>query len=290
MSAKLLRGKEEAAKLHAEIKARTASVVKNRGSAPRLAVLSIGADPSARIYLKQKLSTGKSLGVECGVEALPEGASEAEALKLIDRLAKDDKTDGILIELPVPAPLNARHLVDAVPQKKDVEGLSAENLGRFYWEKSISKIENAGVVVPCTAAAVMRLIRLSGASPQGSTAVVVGRSGIVGRPVAHLLTCLDATVTTAHSRTQGLNRLLRGADIVVSAVGKPGCIKGAWLKPGALVIDVGMNPVGKKIVGDVEFEAAEKRAGWLTPVPGGVGPLAVACLFENVVRAAEKKS
>lgn len=289
MTAQLLSGKDEAAKLRKGIGIRAAAVATSRGSAPRLAVLSIGADPAARIYLKQKLSAGKSLGVDCGAEILPDGTTEAEARKLIARLAKDDQTDGIVIEFPVPEPLDARRLVDAIPQKKDVEGLSAENLGRFYWEKSISGIEKAGIVVPCTAAAVMRLIRCSGISPRGMRAVVVGRSGIVGKPVAHLISCADATVTLAHSRTRGLDRLLRGADIVVSAVGKAGCIKGEWLKPGAVVIDVGMNPAGTRVVGDIEAEAARKRAGWLSPVPGGVGPLAVACLFDNVVRAAEKR-
>ncbi len=289
MSAKLLSGKEEAAEFRKEIRARADAVAKDRGSAPRLAVLSIGASPSAKIYLKQKLSAGESLGVNCGVEILPDGTAEAEALKIIHRFVKDNGADGIVIELPVPQPLNARRLIDAIPREKDVEGLSAGNLGRFYWEKSISGIANAGVVVPCTAAAVMRLIRRSGISPRGKNAVVVGRSVIVGRPTAHLLSCADATVTLAHSRTRGLDRLLRGADIVVSAVGKAGCIKGAWLKPGSVVIDVGMNPAGKRIVGDVEFEAAKKRAGWLSPVPGGVGPLTVACLFDNIVRSAQMR-
>lgn len=289
MSAQLLKGKKVSERLRHELRARAHAVGESRGSPPHLAILSIGGDPSSEIYLKKKLEGCKETGIECTVEALPAGISEGEILRILHKLGLDPAIDGIIMDVPIPQPLDAQRLTAALPADKDVEGVSAANLGRFYSEKSFERLKDSNILIPCTAIAVIQLLLETGIEPRGKTALVVGRSNIVGRPTAHLLSCLDATVTLAHSRTAELARHVGSADILVAATGRPGLIAGAWIKPGAVVLDAGVNYAGKTMTGDVDFESAKLTAGYITPVPGGIGPLTVTFLLYNTVISAERR-
>ncbi|HVE14743.1 MAG TPA: bifunctional 5,10-methylenetetrahydrofolate dehydrogenase/5,10-methenyltetrahydrofolate cyclohydrolase [Elusimicrobiota bacterium] len=293
MKGHLLRGKDPADALRKAARERAARLTDSRGTPPRLAVLAIGGDEAAQVYLRSKLSACRETGIESTVESLPKDATPDEALRVLAGLSHDAEVDGILIDLPLPPHLDARVLTDAIAPEKDAEGVTPVSLGRLYREKSMDGIERSALLVPCTARAVVHLacegLAAAGlGSPSGLEAVVLGRSNIVGRPAAHLLSCLDATVTLAHSRTKDLPQVLRRADIVVAAAGSPGLVRGDWIKEGAVVVDAGITRQGHLIRGDVEFEAAAARAGAITPVPGGVGPLTVAYLLQNVVLAAER--
>ncbi len=289
MSAKALRGKPLAEKLLASIRERAARITQLRGSPPRLAILAIGGDSSSQVYLRSKLQACKEAGVETTVEALHAAVPESDVLAILKDLASDATLDGIMLEVPLPKGLDARRIIDAICPDRDVEGVTTTNLGRLYSMKAFAELRSSGVLIPCTAGAAIRLLLETGMDPAGKSAVVVGRSRIVGRPAAHLLTCLDATVTLCHSKTRELASHLSRADIVLSATGVPGLIRGSHLKPGAVVLDAGIHVAGKTIEGDVEHEGAAKKASYLTPVPGGVGPLTVACLLDNVTLSAERR-
>ncbi|MBI5243560.1 MAG: bifunctional 5,10-methylenetetrahydrofolate dehydrogenase/5,10-methenyltetrahydrofolate cyclohydrolase [Elusimicrobia bacterium] len=290
MIAKLLKGKKVADRLKPGIQQRAAVVTESRGSPPLLAVLAVGGDAASQVYLRSKLQACKEAGVEATVESLPESASEPEILTLLRKLGADPTVDGILVERPLPSKLDALRITEAVCAEKDVEGVTTANYGRFCSAKTLADMRAAGILIPCTADAILQLLLETGVDVQGLEAVVVGRSNIVGRPTAHLLSCLNATVTLCHSRTRDLPRHLKGADIVVAAVGEPHFIQGGWLKPGAIVLDAGIHGAGPDIRGDVDFEAASRVASYITPVPGGVGPLTVICLLDHVVLSAERRT
>ncbi len=289
-SAQLLDGRAVADKSIASLAKRVAWVAEQRGEAPLLAILSVGRHAAAEAYLKQKLEACKSASIETTVQSLPASISQAEAVRVLDDLAKDLHVDGIIIDMPLPPGLDLHKLLDRIPPEKDVEGVTASNYGRLFAIRKYKELDGVGTFVPCTAAAVIALVQASGVETEGQEAVVVGRSNIVGKPAAHLLSTLGATVTLCHSGTKDLRSHLRRADIVVAAAGRPGIIKGSMLKRGALVIDAGVSYLDGSAKGDVDFASARKTARWLTPVPGGVGPVTIAALLSNAVLAAERRS
>lgn len=288
MTARILEGKPVSLKLRADLVRRAAAVAEERGEPPQLAILAVGGDSSSQVYLRNKLTACRETGVETTVEALPERISETELLRLIQRLGQDPAVDGIILELPLPPGLDARRLSEAIAPDKDVEGVTTLNLGKLYSQSSFAALKESDALIPCTANSVIQLLLETGVEPRGKEAVVLGRSNIVGKPVAHLLSCLDATVTVCHSRTSDIAAHVGRADILVTAMGKPAFVKGDWLKPGAVVLDAGFSKVGKTVCGDVDFDGARERASILTPVPGGVGPLTVTSLLYNTVLSAER--
>ena len=252
-----------------------------RGVTPGLATVQVGDDPASRIYVRNKVRACGEAGVASVHRDLPATSSEAEVLQLLDQLNHDPKVHGIIVQLPVPKHLDARRLSQAIAVAKDVDGFNWQNLGAL--------VEGAPGILPCTPRAAMVMLDSANIPIEGRHAVVVGRSNIVGKPVALLLVGRGATVTVCNSRTPDLGAITRQADILVVATGKAGLVTGAMVKPGAAVIDVGINrlPSGK-IAGDVLFDEAKAVAGWITPVPGGVGPMTVAMLVENTVNAAAR--
>ena len=289
MSARLLEGRPVSENLRKELASRAAAVEEERGSSPHLAILAVGGDVSSQVYLRNKLTACRAVGVETTVEALPEHIAEAELFRIIQRLGADPALDGILLELPLPGHLDARRLTDAVAPDKDVEGVTTLNMGKFYSQNSYAALKDSDVLLPCTANSAIQLLLSTGVELRGKNAVVLGRSNIVGKPVAHLLACLDATVTLCHSRTVDIASHVKRAEILVSAIGQPAFVKGDWIKPGAVVIDAGFSKRGTTVCGDVDFAAASERASIITPVPGGVGPLTVTSLLYNAVVSAERR-
>jgi methylenetetrahydrofolate dehydrogenase (NADP+)/methenyltetrahydrofolate cyclohydrolase len=278
VSALSIDGKAVAARVRAEV-AQAAAELRARGVAPALAVVLVGDDPASAVYVRNKTRAGREAGVDVRDHKLPATTSQAELEALIDSLNRDPAIDGILVQLPLPAPLDADAITRALDPAKDVDGLHPTNLG--YLAQGRPRF------VPCTPSGCMRLLREVDAELAGARAVVIGRSMLVGRPIALLLTNASATVTVCHSKTRDLAEEVRRADIVVAAIGRPALVRGAWIKPGAVVLDVGINRTADgKLVGDVEFAAAAQRARAITPVPGGVGPMTIACLLENTVLAA----
>jgi methylenetetrahydrofolate dehydrogenase (NADP+)/methenyltetrahydrofolate cyclohydrolase len=275
-------GKASAARLRAEITG-AATELRARGVVPGLAVVLVGDDPASAIYVRNKTRAGREAGVDVQDHKLPASTTQAELLALIDGLNRDPAIDGILVQMPLPAPLDGDAVIRALDPDKDVDGLHPANLGLLA--------QGRPRFVPCTPSGLMRLLREVGAELAGARAVVIGRSLLVGKPIALLLANANATVTLCHSRTRELADEVRRADIVVAAVGRPELVRGDWIKPGAIVLDVGMNrmPDGK-LLGDVEFAGAAERARAITPVPGGVGPMTVACLLENTVASARRRA
>jgi methylenetetrahydrofolate dehydrogenase (NADP+)/methenyltetrahydrofolate cyclohydrolase len=245
-------------------------------------VVLVGEDPASVVYTRNKEKASTEVGMRGVLHRLPADTSEAELLSLVAQLVEDDEVDGILVQLPLPKHIREDRVLDAVDPRKDVDGFHPMNAGLLSAGRS--------GLVPCTPRGSMRLLAETGAALVGARAVVVGRSNIVGKPMAQLLLAQHATVTIAHSRTRDLGALCREADVLVAAVGKAKMIQGDWIKEGAVVIDVGINRNAEgKLVGDVDFEPARARAGWITPVPGGVGPMTIACLLENTLLAAKAR-
>jgi methylenetetrahydrofolate dehydrogenase (NADP+) / methenyltetrahydrofolate cyclohydrolase len=256
--------------------------LKARGITPGLATVQVGDDPASRIYVRNKVKACTEAGVASIHHDLPGSSSEAEVLRLLDQLNHDASVHGIIVQLPVPKHLDARRLSQAIAVAKDVDGFNWQNLGAL--------VEGAPGILPCTPRAAMVMLDSAHIPVEGRHAVVVGRSNIVGKPVALLLIGRGATVTVCNSRTPDLGAVTRQADILIVATGKAGLVTGAMVKPGAAVIDVGINRTAAgKIVGDVLFDEAREIAGWITPVPGGVGPMTVAMLVENTVNAAARQ-
>jgi methylenetetrahydrofolate dehydrogenase (NADP+)/methenyltetrahydrofolate cyclohydrolase len=281
-TARILDGKALAAVVRAEVKEQVAALLAS-GVTPGLAVVLVGEDPASQIYVRNKTRAGQEVGIAVFDHKLPKDTTEAALITLLQQLSADPKVHGVLVQLPLPAPLSAMRILEALDPAKDVDGLLTQNVGLLWLGRPH--------LVPCTPLGVMRLLKEAGTPLAGAKAVVVGRSNLVGRPIAGLLLAADATVTICHSRTRDLPQQVAAADIVIAALGRPESIRGEWIRPGATVIDVGINRLADgKIVGDVEFAVARHRAGAITPVPGGVGPLTIAMLLSNTAQAARAQS
>lgn len=279
MSRRVLDGKAVAARVRAEV-ASAAAELAARGISPTLAVVLVGDDPASAVYVRSKTKAAIESGVTPRDHRLPASTTLPELLALIDRLNRDPEVDGILVQLPLPAHLDTDTVIASLDPLKDVDGLHPVNLGRLAQGKP--------TVVPCTPKGCMRLLAEAGVSLRGAQAVVVGRSVLVGRPMALLLANADATVTLCHSRTADLTAELLRAQVVIAAIGRPELVRGAQLAAGATVIDVGINRrADGSLVGDVAFAETE-HVGAISPVPGGVGPLTIACLLENTIEAARR--
>ena len=278
MIAHILDGKAIAARLRGEVAVR-ATALRARGIAPCLAVVLVGDDPASAVYVRSKTKAAREAFVDVRDHKLPATTTQAELLALVAALNADPAVDGILVQLPLPKSLDSDAVIRALDPAKDVDGLHPQSLGYLA--------QGRPTFVPCTPKGCMRLLREANTQLTGARAVVIGRSVLVGKPIALLLANADATVTMCHSRTRDLESEVRRADIVVAAVGRPEMIRGAWIAEGAVVLDVGINRLADgKIVGDVEFQAAAQRARAITPVPGGVGPMTIACLLDNTCDAA----
>ncbi|KEQ15967.1 methenyltetrahydrofolate cyclohydrolase [Endozoicomonas montiporae] len=248
--------------------------------APGLAVILIGEDPASRVYVGKKRKDCERVGFLSVSHDLPASTSESELLELIDTLNDDPTIDGILVQLPLPEHINTDLVIERIRPDKDVDGFHPYNIGRL--------VQRIPLLRPCTPKGVMTLLESTGEPIRGKNAVIIGASNIVGRPMTMELLLAGCTTTTAHRFTRNLEEVVSQADILVVGVGKPGLIKGEWVKPGAIVIDIGINRMDDgRLVGDIEFDSASQKAGWITPVPGGVGPMTVATLLENTLYAAE---
>ena len=286
MAATMIDGKAVAEALRGRMREAIAALEASHGAVPGLAVVLVGEDPASQVYVRNKGKQTVEIGMRSFEHKLPATASEAELLDLVGKLNADPDVDGILVQLPVPAHISADRVIEAIDPAKDVDGLNPVNAGRLA--------SGLPGLVPCTPWGSMRLIRSVRTDLAGLEAVVVGRSNLVGKPIGQLLLKENCTVTMAHSRTRDLPAVCRRADILVAAVGRPGMVKGDWVKPGAVVIDVGINRVeapdlgeGRtRLVGDVATAEAALVAAAITPVPGGVGPMTIACLLENTITAA----
>lgn len=276
--AKILSGKEVSERIKEELKGEV-SELKKQGIFPGLAVIIVGDDPASRVYVNNKKKACEQLGIYSEEYALSGDTEEEELIGLIEKLNKDSSISGILVQLPLPRHISEKRILESINPEKDVDAFHPINVGKI--------MTGDYDFVPCTPAGIMELIKESGISPEGKECVVIGRSNIVGKPMSMLLLHQNGTVTVCHSRTKNLKDKAKNADILVVAVGKPNFVTGDMIKEGAVVIDVGINRLeNKKLVGDVDFESAEKVAGAITPVPGGVGPMTIAMLMKNTVKAA----
>ena len=279
--ATILNGKQVAAEIRAELKTR-AEALRKDGVVPCLAVLLAGDDPASKIYVRNKKRACEEIGIESRELLFPENVTEEELIAQIRALNEDAAVDAMLVQLPLPKHIDEARVLAEIAPEKDADGFHVVNAGRLFTGQTS--------VLPCTPAGCMELLRRANVEFSGKHAVVVGRSNIVGKPMAMLLLNEHCTVTVCHSRTKDLARFTRDADILVAAVGRPGMITGDMIKPGAAVIDVGINRLDNgKLMGDVDFESAEPVAGAITPVPGGVGPMTIAMLMQNAILAAEKR-
>jgi methylenetetrahydrofolate dehydrogenase (NADP+)/methenyltetrahydrofolate cyclohydrolase len=280
MAARILDGKSLAAQVRAGVKQRVAHLAQ-RGIAPGLAVILTGEDPASTVYVRNKVRACEETGVRSALFEFPSSVSEQELLDRVARLNADPAIHGVLVQLPLPGQVDATRVLHAVTPSKDVDGFHEANLGALLAGKPD--------LLPCTPAGVMRLLDHAQVPVAGRRAVVLGRSNIVGKPLALLLLQRDATVTICHSKTVDLEKIARQADILVAAVGRAKLVGAAMVKPGACVVDVGVNRLADgTLAGDVDFHAVKNVAGWITPVPGGVGPMTIAMLLENCVYAAER--
>lgn len=277
--AQRLDGKARAQEIRAGLAAE-ATRLTAEGVVPGLAVVLVGENPASQVYVRNKKRACKKAGIESFAHDLPAKTTEEELLALVGELNRDERVHGILVQLPLPKQIDEARVIEAIDPAKDVDGFHPMSVGRL--------VTGGPCFPPCTPAGIMDLIATTGVALAGKHAVVVGRSNIVGKPVALMLLAQHATVTICHSRTPDLAAEVARADILIAAVGKPECIKGEWIKPGAIVIDVGINRLEDgMLVGDVEFDAAAERADFITPVPGGVGPMTIAMLLRNTVEAAK---
>lgn len=275
MPAKIIDGRKIADKILNDLKAK----IKNMRERPGLALVLVGDNPASEIYVSSKEKSFREVEGYCERHNLDKGIDEMELLGLVTKLNNNPKIHGILVQLPLPKQIDEHLITNSVLPHKDVDGFTTVNIG--------SLVSGNEILAPATARAVMRLIESTGISLEGKNAVVIGRSNIVGKPVAMMLLEKNATVTICHSRTKNLSEFTKKADVLVVAVGKPKLVTGGMVKPGAVVIDVGINRVDGKVVGDVDFESVKEVAGFITPVPGGVGPMTIAMLMDNTLKAME---
>lgn len=280
MGATILDGKAIAADIRTQVKTQVDARLSAGRRPPGLAVVLVGEHPASQVYVRNKRKACAEVGFHSELHALPATTSQAQLLALVDRLNADDAIDGILVQLPLPAQIDAEAVIERILPTKDVDGFHPYNVGRLALRMPVLR--------PCTPKGVMTLLARTGQHLEGLDAVVIGQSNIVGRPMALELLAARCTITVCHSRTKQLADKARTADVLVVAMGRPRYVPGDWIKPGALVIDVGMNrDEAGKLCGDVDFASAAERAGWITPVPGGVGPMTIASLLENTLAAAE---
>lgn len=277
--AQIINGKEVSKATREKVKGMVTEFVKSSNRQPCLAVIIVGEDPASQTYVRNKILGCAEVGMKSLSYELPETSTNEDVAKIINDLAVDSNVDGILVQLPLPKHLDERYLLSLIPDSKDVDGFSPNNLGLLAM--------NAPRTVSCTPFGVMELIASTGVDIAGKRAVVIGRSNTVGKPMAMLLLNANATVTVCHSKTQNLAEVCREADILVAAIGRPRFVTADMVKPGAVVIDVGINRVDGKLVGDVDFENVESIAGYITPVPGGVGPMTISMLLYNTLMAAK---
>lgn len=277
--AQIINGKEVSKATREKVKGMVTEFVKSSNRQPCLAVIIVGEDPASQTYVRNKILGCAEVGMKSLSYELPETSTNKDVAKIINDLAVDSNVDGILVQLPLPKHLDERYLLSLIPDSKDVDGFSPNNLGLLAM--------NAPRTVSCTPFGVMELIASTGVDIAGKRAVVIGRSNTVGKPMAMLLLNANATVTVCHSKTQNLAEVCREADILVAAIGRPRFVTADMVKPGAVVIDVGINRVDGKLVGDVDFENVEPIAGYITPVPGGVGPMTISMLLYNTLMAAK---
>jgi methylenetetrahydrofolate dehydrogenase (NADP+)/methenyltetrahydrofolate cyclohydrolase len=281
MSAQIIDGKALAEKLRQDIKQRVERRLAAGGRAPGLAVILVGENSASQVYVGSKRKGCKECGILSIAHDLPADTSEEWLLSLIDELNDDPTVDGILVQLPLPGHINEEAVIERIHPDKDVDGFHPYNIGRLTIQMP--------TLQPCTPRGVMTMLESTGVELAGLDAVIVGASNIVGRPMALELLLARCTVTVCHSRTKNLEEKVRGADLVVVGVGRPEMVKGEWIKPGAIVVDVGINRLESgRLVGDVEFDSAREKASWITPVPGGVGPMTVATLLQNTADAADR--
>jgi methylenetetrahydrofolate dehydrogenase (NADP+)/methenyltetrahydrofolate cyclohydrolase len=276
--AAIIDGKAVAADVRAQVAIDAAALEERTGHRAGLVTILVGEDPASQVYVRSKVAACREAGMESFHEPMPATSSQREVLEMVDRMNADDRVDGILVQSPLPAGLNFKEVLERIDPAKDVDGFHPLNVGRL--------VANQPGLVACTPKGVMELLDRTGVEVEGANAVVVGRSDIVGKPVALLLLHRSATVTICHSRTRDLPAVTREADILIAAVGRPEMITGDMVKPGATVIDVGVNRTDDGLRGDVHFPSASEVAGAITPVPGGVGPMTIAMLLRNTVDAA----
>jgi len=280
MSAQILDGKAIATELKYSVKQKVDKMVAEGNRAPGLVVILVGENPASQVYVRNKQNSCEQVGFYSELKRLSADTSEEELLSLIDELNEREEVDGILVQLPLPAHIDEETVTERILPTKDVDGFHPYNVGRLTLRMPLLR--------PCTPKGVMTMLEKTGVDLVGKDAVIIGQSNIVGRPMALELLAARCTITICHSKTRDLEEKVRNADIVVAAVGVPKFVKGDWLKPGAIVIDVGINRLDDgTLCGDVDYESAAKQAEWITPVPGGVGPMTVATLLENTLQAAE---
>lgn len=278
MSAQIIDGKAIAADVRAQVKESVSEMTAKGLRAPGLAVVLVGENPASQVYVRNKRKSCDEVGFISQSHDLPADTAEDTLLALIDRLNQDDAIDGILVQLPLPDHINEETVIERISPFKDVDGFHPYNVGRLTLRMPILR--------PCTPFGVMTMLKTTGVELEGKDAVIIGQSNIVGRPMALELLAERCTITVCHSRTKDLANKVRAADIVVAAVGRPEFVAGNWIKPGAVVIDVGINRLDTgKLVGDVDFAGASEHAAWITPVPGGVGPMTIATLLQNTLEA-----
>ncbi len=278
---KLIDGKAHSARIRGEIKARVEQYKKARGSDIGLAVVLVGSDPASQVYVRNKIRACEECGIKSFANYLPETARQKDVEELVKSLAEDENIHGILVQLPLPAHLDEKAILDLIPVEKDVDGFCEENIGRLCM--------NRDCLVACTPNGVMQMLKAEGTEIKGKNAVVIGRSNIVGKPMAMLLLNADATVTVCHSKTANLKEICRNADILVAAIGRAKFVTADMVKDGAVVVDVGINRNSDgKLCGDVDFDAVRDKCSYITPVPGGVGPMTITMLLYNTVCAAER--
>lgn len=280
MTAQLLDGKAVAAEVRQRIQQGVAAALASGRRPPGLAVVLVGDNPASEVYVRNKSKACAEVGFYSEMHKLPGTTSQAELLELVDRLNAQDNIDGILVQLPLPKQIDEESVIERILPTKDVDGFHPYNVGRLALRMPLLR--------SCTPRGIMTLIEHTGQSLEGLDAVIIGQSNIVGRPMALELLAARCTITVCHSRTKNLADKARSADVLVVAIGRANWVPGDWIKPGAIVIDVGINRRDDgKLVGDVDFASAQERAGWITPVPGGVGPMTIATLLQNTLEAAE---
>jgi methylenetetrahydrofolate dehydrogenase (NADP+) / methenyltetrahydrofolate cyclohydrolase len=280
--ARLIDGKAIAQSLTQQVRAAIDALVASGARRPGLAVVLVGNNPASEVYVRNKRRSCEEVGVISVAHDLPATATEAELLALLARLNDEPSIDGILVQLPLPAQIRGRAVIEAIDPAKDVDGLHPYNLGRLAQREPLLRA--------CTPYGVIKMLQHIGVSPRGMEAVVVGASSIVGRPMALELLLAGATTTVCHTQTRNLESQVARAELLVVAIGKPQMVLGAWIRPGAVVIDIGIHRMAdNKLVGDVEFAAAAQRAAWITPVPGGVGPMTIATLLNNTLEASQRR-